>query len=173
MSAWRSVDSRFLGLASVVVFLACGQGSQSGSAATGGSGGHASGTAGQAGAGQSVSGGAGGPSAGGAGGGSVATGPLVADFIGLNGFIDDDLSKLAAVGNVREYHDWSWNEGNGAAGYRAIPTTVVVTDVAGAWDFDAYYGVSAQAKASRRFRASKARSTSSAARCRRSPPAPT
>jgi len=76
----------------------------------------------------------------------VATGPLVGDFLGLNGFIDDDPAKLAAVGNVREYHDWSWNEGNGAAGYPGYPNNQLsFTDVAGAWDFDAYYTALGQA----------------------------
>ena len=83
---------------------------------------------------------------GGAAGGSVATGPLVGDFLGLNGFIDDDPAKLAAVGNVREYHDWSWNEGNGASGYPGYPNNQLsFTNVAGAWDFDAYYAALGQA----------------------------
>ena len=108
--------------------------------------GHLSGTGGQAGAGQAASGGAGGAAAGGTAGGSVATGPLVGDFLGLNGFIDDDPAKLAAVGNVREYHDWSWNEGNGAAGYPGYPNNQLsFTNVAGAWDFDAYYAALGQA----------------------------
>ena len=137
-----------MGLAFVAI-LACSGASQGESAGTGGAAGRLSGGGGKAGAAQSASGGAGGaggPSAGGAGGGSVATGPLVGAFIGLNGFIDDDPSKLAAVGNVREYHDWTWNEGNGAAGYPGYPNNQLsFTKVAGAWDFDAYYGALAQA----------------------------
>ena len=134
-----------LGLASVVI-LACGGGSQGSGAATGGAAGHLSGTGGQAGAGEAASGGAGGAAAGGTAGGNVATGPLVGDFLGLNGFIDDDPAKLAAVGNVREYHDWSWNEGNGAAGYPGYPNNQLsFTNVAGAWDFDAYYAALGQA----------------------------
>ena len=93
-----------------------------------------------------MSGGAGGAATGGTAGGSVATGPLVGDFLGLNGFIDDDPAKLAAVGNVREYHDWSWNEGNGAAAYPGYPNNQLsFTNVAGAWDFDAYYAALGQA----------------------------
>lgn len=134
-----------LGLA-LVVLSACSGGSQSSTAGIGGAAGHLSGTGGQAGTAQSVSGGAGGSVVSGAGGQSAATGPLVGDFLGLNGFIDDDPAKLAAVGNVREYHDWSWNEGNGAAGYPGYPNNqLAFTNVAGAWDFDAYYGALGQA----------------------------
>jgi hypothetical protein len=134
-----------LGLTFVVI-LACGCGSQRNSAGTGGAAGQLSGGGGQAGAGQSASGGAGGAAAGGTGGGTVASGPLVGDFLGLNGFIDDDPAKLAAVGNVREYHDWSWNEGNGAASYPGYPNNQLsFTNVAGAWDFDAYYAALGQA----------------------------
>jgi hypothetical protein len=133
-----------LGLASTVI-LACSQ-SQSGGAATGGAAGRLSGGGGQAGAAQSASGGGDGAAAGGTAGGSVATGPIIGDFLGLNGFIDDDPGKLAAVGNVREYHDWSWNEGNGAAGYPGYPNNQLsFTNVAGAWDFDAYYAALGQA----------------------------
>jgi len=70
----------------------------------------------------------------------VGTGPLVGDFLGLNGFIDDDPAKLAAVGNVREYHDWTWNDGNGAAGYAGYPKEQLSFSLfGGSWDFDAYY----------------------------------
>lgn len=134
-----------LGLA-LTATLGCGSGSHDKSAGAGGAAGHPSGAGGQAGAAQAGSGGAGGLAAGGAAAGSVPVGPLVGDFIGLNGFIDDDSSKLAAVGNVREYHDWSWNEGNGAAGYPGYPNNqLAFTNVAGAWDFDAYYGAFGQA----------------------------
>src|SRR5690606_23258937 len=33
-------------------------------------------------------------------------------FIGLNAFIDDPLEKIQAVGFVREYHVWEWDEGD-------------------------------------------------------------
>jgi hypothetical protein len=60
--------------------------------------------------------------------------------MGLNGFIDDDPTVLAAVGNVREYHDWSWNDGNGAAGYVGYPNSKLSFSLLdGFWDFDAYY----------------------------------
>jgi hypothetical protein len=134
-----------LGLAFTVV-LACSRGSQDNGTGTGGSGGHRSGAGGQAGAAPATSGGAGGSAAGDAAGQSAASGPLVGDFLGLNGFIDDDPAKLAAVGNVREYHDWTWNDGNGAADYPGYPhNQLSFTNVAGAWDFDAYYGALDQA----------------------------
>ena len=130
----------------LVAILACSGGSQGNSAGIGGAAGHLSGSGGQAGAAQPASGGAGGAAAGGTAGGTVATGPLVGEFLGLNGFIDDDPAKLAAVGNVREYHDWSWNEGNGAASYPGYPNNQLsFTNVAGAWDFDAYYAALGQA----------------------------
>ncbi len=76
----------------------------------------------------------------GAGTGATSSGPTVGDFMGLNGFIDDDVAKLAAVGNVREYHDWTWNDGNGAKGYAGYPDNKLQFSVFGGfWDFDAYY----------------------------------
>jgi hypothetical protein len=66
--------------------------------------------------------------------------PVVADFIGVNGFIDDPADKLAAIGNVREYHNWSWCEGNGAATYPGYPKNENAFSLwSGFWDFDAYY----------------------------------
>jgi len=47
--------------------------------------------------------------------------PLFKDFIGTNGFNDDDPNKLAAVGVVREYQTWGWSEGNGQPGYVGYP----------------------------------------------------
>lgn len=68
-------------------------------------------------------------------------GPTVGDFVGLNGFIDDDKDKLAAVGNVREYHQWTWNDGNGAKGYAGYPNSQLAFSLFdGLWDFDDYYG---------------------------------
>jgi hypothetical protein len=83
----------------------------------------------------------------GAGGAAMAaSGPRVSDFIGLNGFIDDPTDKLAAVGNVREYHDWTWNDGNDAAGYAGYPNNQLSFSLfSGSRDFDAYYGALDQA----------------------------
>ena len=80
------------------------------------------------------------PSAGAGAGAGASSGPTVGDFMGLNAFIDDDVAKLAAVGNVREYHDWTWNDGNGAQGYTGYPDNKLQFSVFGGfWDFDAYY----------------------------------
>jgi hypothetical protein len=54
------------------------------------------GSAGSGGAGLGTSG-----SGGSAGGAVAATGPRVSEFLGVNGFIDDPVEKLAAIGNVR------------------------------------------------------------------------
>ncbi|HEY4104718.1 MAG TPA: hypothetical protein VGM44_12545 [Polyangiaceae bacterium] len=83
---------------------------------------------------------AGSPSAGSGGTSDSNGGPTVAEFVGLNAFIDDDLDKLAAIGNVREYHDWTWNDGNGAQGYPGYPNNALEFSLFnGFWDFDAYY----------------------------------
>jgi len=75
-----------------------------------------------------------------AGSAALSSGPTVGEFMGLNGFIDDDVEKLAAVGNVREYHDWTWNDGNGAASYAGYPDNQLEFSLFnGFWDFDAYY----------------------------------
>ncbi|MBO9619029.1 MAG: hypothetical protein J7539_08350 [Niabella sp.] len=42
-------------------------------------------------------------------------------FIGANGFIDDPVDKLAAVGFIREYHNWAWDEGNYSSAYPGFP----------------------------------------------------
>ncbi len=89
---------------------------------------------------------AGAPSSSGAGGDTPA-GPTVAEFMGLNGFIDDDPTVLAAVGNVREYHNWAWNDGNNVPGYTGYPSSKLQFSVFdGFWDFDGYY---AQLKAAK------------------------
>ena len=81
----------------------------------------------------------GGGGAAGSGGGS-STGPTVSDFFGLNAFIDDPKDKLAAIGNVREYHNWSWTDGNGASGYSGYPDNQLEFSMwNGFWDFDDYY----------------------------------
>lgn len=36
---------------------------------------------------------------------------LMDQFIGTNAFFDDPTDKIAAVGFVREYHNWTWDEG--------------------------------------------------------------
>jgi hypothetical protein len=70
----------------------------------------------------------------------AAVGTLIGDFIGVNGFIDDPVMTLAPIGNVREYHNWSWCEGNGDASYPGYPhneNSFVLFN--GFWDWDKYY----------------------------------
>jgi hypothetical protein len=44
--------------------------------------------------------------------------PLMKSFLGVNGFVDDPIERLAAVaGAVREYQDWIWTEGAGDPGF--------------------------------------------------------
>ena len=44
--------------------------------------------------------------------------PLMKSFLGVNGFVDDPVERLAAVaGAVREYQDWVWTEGQGDPGW--------------------------------------------------------
>lgn len=74
------------------------------------------------------------------GGSTQETGTVVGDFLGVNGFIDDPTDKLAAIGNVREYHSWSWCEGNGDAMYPGYPNNQNSFSLwNGFWDFDTYY----------------------------------
>ena len=65
-------------------------------------------------------------------------------FIGTNAFIDDPLDKMSAVGYVREYHNWSWDAGDGKADAPAYPHNVVAFNPSSAaggnfWFFDDYY----------------------------------
>ncbi|HEY8091171.1 MAG TPA: hypothetical protein VIF09_25080, partial [Polyangiaceae bacterium] len=100
-----------------------GDGAGSGSSGGGSSGGTASSSGGGTGSssgGASAEGGAGGDAGGGSDGGAPI-GRTMGYFLGLNGFIDDPTSLLSAIGNVREYHDWQWTEGNGDPSYPGYP----------------------------------------------------
>lgn len=66
----------------------------------------------------------------------VALGPSIDDLIGINGFIDDPMDRLAAFGNLREYHNWGWNDQD-APPYP--DNTYQFSLWSGFWDFDAYY----------------------------------
>lgn len=64
---------------------------------------------------------------------------LMRDLIGVNGFIDDPIDRLAVAGTVREYHNWRWDEplienypNNGKA---FAPSNAA----GGSWNFDTYY----------------------------------
>jgi hypothetical protein len=66
--------------------------------------------------------------------------PTIGDFVGVNAFIDDPTDTLAAIGNVREYHNWSWPEGNGAANYPGYPNNQNSYSMfSGYWDWDKYF----------------------------------
>ena len=78
--------------------------------------------------------------------------PKMDEFIGMNAFIDDPRDVLEAVGFIREYHSWNWDEGD------IYPFGVINTDPSrypgypnnanrwynswaggGSWNFDNYY----------------------------------
>ena len=69
--------------------------------------------------------------------------PTFDRFLGVNGFVDDPLERLAPVaGTVREYHSWQWDVLDaGPAGARVAfsPSAVRSADGGWAWDFDAFY----------------------------------
>jgi len=68
------------------------------------------------------------------------------DFIGINAFIDDPTAKLTPIGNVREYHNWSWIEGNGASGYPGYPNNQdSFVLFGGTWNWDTYFSSMQQA----------------------------
>lgn len=39
--------------------------------------------------------------------------PLMSNFIGINSFVTEPLSRQVVAGSIREYHDWQWDEGSG------------------------------------------------------------
>jgi hypothetical protein len=68
------------------------------------------------------------------------------DFIGVNAFIDDPTAKLVPIGNVREYHNWSWIEGNGATNYPGYPNNQdSFVLFSGTWNWDTYFASMQQA----------------------------
>ena len=73
------------------------------------------------------------------------SGPTMEVFIGLNGFIDDPVAKLAAGGQVREYHSWTWDVdatstvADGRAHLRYAFSPSAVRGPGWGWDFDDYY----------------------------------
>ncbi|RXZ80854.1 hypothetical protein EBB07_16715 [Paenibacillaceae bacterium] len=63
-------------------------------------------------------------------------------FIGINAFIDDPLDLLLVAGNIREYHNWYWDEGDWAEDYVGYPNSKNAWSpsyAGGGWDFDDYY----------------------------------
>jgi hypothetical protein len=73
--------------------------------------------------------------------GGARLGPTVGAFVGVDGYIDDPAGFLPPLGNVREYHNWSWSEGNGSLTYPGYPSNQNSFILFGGfWDFDTYYG---------------------------------
>lgn len=70
-------------------------------------------------------------------------GPTMDALIGTNAFIDDPLDKMSALGWVREYHNWSWDAGDGAPGAGAYPDNRLAFNPSfaggGGWNFDDFY----------------------------------
>lgn len=70
---------------------------------------------------------------------------LMDSFVGVNGFIDDPVERIAACGHLREYHQWQWDEGNQDSSYPGYPNHRLAWSpswVSGAgwgWDFDRFY----------------------------------
>ena len=63
-----------------------------------------------------------------------------AAFIGTNTFVDDPIGRLTFFGNLREYHNWSWNEGLNKTGYLPYPNNKIeIYTPSLGWDFDNYY----------------------------------
>lgn len=56
------------------------------------------------------------------------------EIIGANAFIDDPVESMKAVGFIREYHSWAWDEANSQENAFA-PSYAG----GGFWDFDKYY----------------------------------
>lgn len=112
-----------------------GGGAAGGASGASGKGSGAGGT-GSAGKGSGGNGAAGSGAAG--GGGGALKGTPVGAFVGVNAFIDDPLDKMKVAGVVREYHNWSWCEGNGDPSYPGYPNNQLKFDL-GFWNFDTYY----------------------------------
>jgi hypothetical protein len=57
-------------------------------------------------------------------------------MIGANAFIDDPIDKIKAVGFIREYHNWEWDE-NGE-NYKGYPDSKIRW-APNNWNFDTFY----------------------------------
>ncbi|PKP53346.1 MAG: hypothetical protein CVT92_04870 [Bacteroidetes bacterium HGW-Bacteroidetes-1] len=47
--------------------------------------------------------------------------PVMNVFMGVNGFINDPISRFQCIGSIREYHNWGWDEGNLDTTYPGYP----------------------------------------------------
>ncbi|MFC0320185.1 MULTISPECIES: hypothetical protein [Olivibacter] len=62
-------------------------------------------------------------------------------FMGVNAFVDDPPEDMLALGFIREYHSWVWDEGNGSTGYQGHPyRQIKVAPGYPGWNFDQFYG---------------------------------
>jgi hypothetical protein len=63
-------------------------------------------------------------------------------FIGANSFVDDPAEIVKAVGFIREYHNWRWDEG-GSTKYKGFPNNEIKWapsySAKGTWNFDKFY----------------------------------
>lgn len=72
--------------------------------------------------------------------------PTFGALMGINGFVDDDRSLLQAVGTLREYHSWMWDDGNTDASTPKYPNNRFgwnpswVRGTGWGWNFDEFYG---------------------------------
>ncbi len=68
----------------------------------------------------------------------VSSGTSMDQFIGTNAFIDDPLEKIKVAGFIREYHPWSWDEGESFPNNKNAwnPSRAAGGN---AWFFDEYY----------------------------------
>ena len=57
-------------------------------------------------------------------------------MIGANAFIDDPIDKIQAVGFIREYHNWDWDERG--ENYKGYPDNEIRW-APGEWNFDDFY----------------------------------
>lgn len=61
-------------------------------------------------------------------------------LIGMNAFIDDPIGRMEAVGFVREYHSWVWDEGNHQKDYQGFPNNKIAWNPGAVeWNFDLFY----------------------------------
>ncbi len=71
--------------------------------------------------------------------------PVMRQFIGTNSFVDVPTDLAAAVGFIREYHNWQWDEGNNSPDYTGYPDNAYgwnpswVRGDNWAWNFDEFY----------------------------------
>ena len=62
-------------------------------------------------------------------------------FMGANAFVDDPIERMQAVGFIREYHNWGWDEGNGRDDYSPYPNNHIkwAPSEVISWNFDEFY----------------------------------